>query len=211
MNSGHPTASQLQLLAIEGGALLAPSCTLYTHNTICVQEKYMTDPDPNRCRASPSPLIQVETCVPYDRPLQGRLLPLVMGTLARALPEGSLSQLEIPHGKSAAGPSVGSRVTTLRSFWDHSLQLGCAGPLGTASTPCLPSRSRSRHTSAYHTPQMPCNTPTCLQLTTPWIFHSGRYPKPQTFRTRTLCLGPFASVALGGPVEADGMAEVSQQ
>lgn len=55
---------------MEGGALLAPSCTLYAHNTICVQEKYMMDPDPKRCRASPSPLMQVEMCAPYERPLQ---------------------------------------------------------------------------------------------------------------------------------------------
>lgn len=60
--------------------------------------------------------------------------------------------------------------------------------------PASPPRSRSRNTRSYRAQQMPCNTLTCLQLTTPWISRCGCYRKPQTFDIRTflsqtLCFG----------------------
>lgn len=128
-------------------------------------------------------------------------LSAVKGTPAMTFPERSLSSPQTPPGNPAAGLSARPRCTALRSFWDRSLQPGSAGTLfGMANAPCLRPRSRSRHTSSYHAQQMPCNTLTCLQLTTPWISHCGRSPKPQTFDICTLRLSPFASVALSGPV-----------
>lgn len=126
----------------------------------------------------------------------------VKGTAARTLPVRSLSPSQIPPGNPAAGASARPRSTALSSFWGRSLQLGSAKTLfGMANAPCLPPWSRIRHTSSYRAQQMPCNTLTCLQLTTPWISHCGCYPKPQTFDICTLRLSPFAPVALSGPVK----------
>jgi len=170
------------------------------------------DSNPNRPRDASSPLIQEckcrWKCVSIMIGLHGQAPPLsaVKRTLATTLPARSLSPPQIPPSNPAAGPSASPRSAALSSLWDWPLQLVSAETLfGTAKAPCLLARSRSRHTSSYHAQQMPCNTLTCLQLTTPCISHCGCYPKPQTFDICMLCLRPFASVALGGPVQAHGM------
>lgn len=99
INSGDPTSSQLQLPDGGGSPLLTASCSLYTPNSVCVQEKCLVDPDPKRPLHSSSPLIQVCKCrwkcvsLMMCRHRQAPPLPAVKGTPARTLPARSLSHL----------------------------------------------------------------------------------------------------------------------
>ena len=126
-----------------GGESVTNSQVYPTH--ICVQERCIMDPDPNRRWDSSSPLIQEckcrWKCVPLMMGLHRQGLPLsaVKGTLARTLPARSLSPPQISPSNPAAGPSARPRSTALSSFWDWSLQLESAETLfGMANAPCLP-------------------------------------------------------------------------